>query len=334
MKIGGFFALEAPAASVNQSLFDLWALSTVPHVAFSNGRSVLAATVQMLAPRTAWLPSYCCDSLAEAINASGAALRYYDVDALLSPDSVMLDEAAPGDMVLVIDYFGRNPSSEFLAYRASRPELHWIEDRAQALYPAREPWGDYVLYTPRKLIGVGDGGIMASRTKPLPPAPAARTENPGPDHPAVLRAQDVGEEQNAVWHKANQRFEAAQQVEHLGMSAQSLALLQQLDAPSMIRRRQENDAFLRHQLGEIAALPTGGGVPFGFPIRIAQRAKLAAHLASQGVFAAHHWPHLPSPRELFPQTHAAAEELLTLPCDHRYGPVEMERIATLVRGWL
>jgi hypothetical protein len=46
------------------------------------------------------------------------------------------------------------------------------------------------------------------------------------------------------------------------------------------------------------------------------------------VFPAVHWANLPSPAGKFPDEHALASTLLTLPCDQRYGTAEMEQLAT------
>ncbi|HXQ46960.1 MAG TPA: hypothetical protein VN806_10110, partial [Caulobacteraceae bacterium] len=51
---------------------------------------------------------------------------------------------------------------------ASRPDVLWIEDRAQAMDTGASDWGDVALYSPRKLVGVGDGGLLIG-DEPLPP---------------------------------------------------------------------------------------------------------------------------------------------------------------------
>jgi hypothetical protein len=48
------------------------------------------------------------------------------------------------------------------------------------------------------------------------------------------------------------------------------------------------------------------------------------------IFAARHWRELPvQPRE-FRIEHSIAQELVTLPCDYRYGERDMHRVADAV----
>jgi dTDP-4-amino-4,6-dideoxygalactose transaminase len=54
-------------------------------------------------------------------------------------------------------------------------------------------------------------------------------------------------------------------------------------------------------------------------------------LHAESIFAPVHWRNPPSPREEFPEEHDLSEELISLPCDHRYGKEEMHRIAGVVQ---
>jgi hypothetical protein len=43
-----------------------------------------------------------------------------------------------------------------------------------------------------------------------------------------------------------------------------------------------------------------------------------------------HWPQIAAPEADFGREHAWTRELVTLPCDHRYGRPQMQRIAECV----
>ena len=72
--------------------------------------------------------------------------------------------------------------------------------------------------------------------------------------------------------------------------------------------------------------------PLGFVVRHPDRGVLAARLLRRGVEATLHWP---VPAEARPFLRRAerllAGTILTLPCDGRYGPADMERVARAVR---
>lgn len=335
MKIGGFFGLEAFSHVPSHSVFSAWKLDTTPYCAFSNARSALYHLIAYLKPARVWLPSYCCQSLREGSSYPDSTVHYYPLTASLSPDTGFLSrELSPHDTVIGIDYFGRSPDAAFLSYVQSHPDITWIEDCSQALQGFH--WGHYTLYSPRKLLGVPDGGILVSANHPLPPSPTLTTEAPHASHPACLRAADSDESHNDVWHAANQRHEASQSISFNGMSSTSHAILTHADAEIIAQTRRCNHAFLHSHLVNIALYPECDehSVPFGFPIRSSMRSALAAYLASHGVFASHHWPTLPSPAEEHTDIHVLADHLLTLPCDQRYGLDDMARVVHHVRDFL
>jgi len=331
MKIGGFFPLHLPERAKKNSVLALWGVPAHPHLFFGNARSALSCLLQLKKPAILWLPAYSCMALAEA--AGGTRLRFFPLRADLSPDADFLkSRVKPGEAVVAIDYFGRGPGPEFLKLVRSAPDILWIEDRAQAFLPAREPWGDYVLYSPRKLLGVPDGGILVSRWQALPAPEQPGHEDAGFLRAALLRYEDRDEKQNDVWYAAYTEQEENMQVSLRAMSRISRCILAAADPAPLMRKRKANYDALMAELGDIALLPAAADfVPFGFPVRVPERAKLASGLHAQGIFAAHHWPELPSPASQFAAEHRLAERLLTLPVDHRYGRREMRRIAAAVR---
>lgn len=332
--IGGFFGLEPPSASSALSLASLWQLDRLPHLAFANGRSALHHALAHRKPENIWLPAYCCHSLVEACRGV-APVHFYPLLPTLSPDvDYLMHNVADGDALLAIDYFGRNPAPEFLAMVEACPGIIWVEDRAQAMLPARRSWGDYVLYTPRKLLGVPDGGIITAPSGTLPVLEQPAHANDDYLKPSRTRAQDKDETQNTTWYALNQEYENNMRVAKTRMSDESLAILNTTDANALMDARRANYKLLADALGDIALLPPEESfVPFGFPVCLPDRAKIANALYAQRIFAPRHWPDLPSP-ESFTFEHKLASESLTLPVDHRYGRQHMQRIIDTVRSAL
>jgi hypothetical protein len=98
-------------------------------------------------------------------------------------------------------------------------------------------------------------------------------------------------------------------------------------------RRRANWEVLAVRLGDVAVFPRlpAEVVPLGFPVRAPRRDAIRQALFAQEIYPPVHWP-LPGVPERFADSHLLAAEIMTLPCDQRYGPAEMERMATLVRG--
>lgn len=334
-KIGGFFGLHLEFSPPANSLLTWWGIPQYTHWTFSNGRSALHYLLRYLKPKTFWLPAYSCLSLAEAAKKTQCQLKFFPLNENLSPDCNYLHKhLRSGDVVLVIDYFGRNPDTEFLTLRKKTKNIHWIEDRAQALLPAPQPWGDFILYSPRKLLGVPDGGIVVSPYTKLPKRITEKAIlNANFIDPSLLRYEDEKEVNNVIWYKTYVKTEKAIRVSATKMSNISRYILANANPKLMANKRKQNYAALMKQLEEIALLPKDdkGFIPSGFPIRIKDRKKVAAFLHKNDIFAAHHWPELASPAKGFSAEHALAEQILTLPCDYRYDTSDMEHMARLVK---
>jgi hypothetical protein len=229
---------------------------------------------------------------------------------------------------LGIDYFGRSASRDFIALVQARPSVGWIQDCAHRLGPGHE-WGDWKLYSPRKLVGVPDGGILVACRKPLP---LLRTTAPADFSfmlPAIARFEDEGENDNDRWYAAYVREEAAMQVGLQAMSRLSLGILDACDHLAQCEARHRNFLALHNRLRPWAQFADvdAGFAPLGYPIRASSAEAVATELSRARVFAARHWRTLPSPASDFPEEHRLARELITLPCDDRYDEVDMDRVA-------
>ena len=128
--------------------------------------------------------------------------------------------------------------------------------------------------------------------------------------------------------------EEAMDVSSLGMSRLSLTILDHLDALHIQKTRRANFNYLKEQLGEYYLFKDQEGsdfVPFGFPMRHSKSASLCEALRKQRIYVPRHWPRLPSPAEKYADEHKLAAELMTLPCDQRYGLKDMAFMVDTIR---
>ncbi len=200
----------------------------------------------------------------------------------------------------------------------------------------QRPWGDWRLFSPRKLVGVSDGGLLtpcSDRANVLTGICSVRDLRGMADvvQPQLARFEDEDEAHNEVWYGLNKSKEASLPISDRRISRLTWGLLGLLDANSIAERRRQNFAMLAAQLRAWGLLPDQQPlyVPFGYPVRLppGQRATVRAYLHERRIFPAVHWTELPSPANEFPSEHGLADELLTLPCDQRYGEAEMNRLA-------
>jgi dTDP-4-amino-4,6-dideoxygalactose transaminase len=331
--IGGFFGLELPPV-VGPGLAAFWEMPVNPAHTHVNGRSALAALLATLIPAKLWLPAYICRSVLQSAEATHTPVSYFPVDETLEPDTHFLDAAVkPGEMVLAVDYFGRAPNASFLDFVARRDDLVFVEDACHAFDTGVSRWGHWCLRSPRKLVGVPDGGFLVPAEGALRRrASIAQTASMN-YQAACMRFEDEDEKAGARWHEINQRREASERVSQERMSRLSREVLTRLQPQSIADRRRENFCALAGKLEQIMFLPDRqpAFVPLGFPVRLRQalRNQVRIDLIAKGIFPALHWIDLPSPPE-FTAAHTLASELLTLPCDQRYQPSDMERLAKIL----
>ncbi|MDA0979100.1 MAG: hypothetical protein O3B72_11110 [Proteobacteria bacterium] len=337
--IGGFFPLESGLQRPPEaSYLDTWGIPE-DHPAFHNLRGAFRFLLETLKPARVWLPGYICSAMRDAVIAAGMKPGWYAVNEQLSPDIETLSGLlAPGDLCLAVDYFGRTPETEFLEYVSEHPEVVWVEDRAQAMLPERS-WGDYLLYSPRKLLGVPDGGLVTGgdtdRPVELSAPELTRLDDLAFMDASRHRLEDVAETDNATWYGEYLDAEASMAPGFHKISRLAWETLQKADAAFHARCRHANFRTLYRQLGDQALLrdESPAYVPFGFPLVVEDAGALSRRLAAKRVFAPRYWPDMPGESE----TGAAKflyEKVIVLPVDHRYGDEEMEGLAATVKTLL
>lgn len=300
---------------------------------FLSVRCALRALVHALRPRSAWLPSYLCPALLEPFRSSGVEVRFYGVDEHLRVASCgWLKEVRRGDFVIVVHYFGV-PHSSFPAEAAKRRGGYVIEDSSQALFlPQQFEESMCVLYSPRKFLGVPDGGVLASKGE-------IGTESLALEPPPsewwtaalamVLQRRDFDlTGRPSGWYSRFQHVESSFPLGLYRSSGLSRALLNcGVDYEAIRTRRRANYEALLGMLGEHALFPENPeqAVPLGFPVRIEAvvRDRVLGGLHAERVYAPVHWRIDGAVPSSFHHSHTLALSSLTLVCDQRYSPEDM-----------
>lgn len=350
--IGGFFGRETPATGPlsGGGVLGFWAGTDRPLLLRDSAGAAFGALARALDPPRIWLPGWFCAPFATGLPAD--RLRLYRVTPDLAPDTASLGDLGPGDLLLAVNHFGRAPGPAWAAFAAARADVVFVEDCAQALDPATPPWGDWRLYSPRKLMGVPEGGLLVAtspraRATALPPPglPSDPVRSAARARPMALRRDHPAD--NALWHPLHQAAEAMGDNADRAMDAAARDLLARIDPTPMIAARRANAARLFHRLFHRLSDGRPDGLrplidmadppfaPFGLPVLVDpdRRDALLARLHARGIFPAVHWRDILSPPG-WTEDHARARAILTLPCDHRYGAADMDRLAAALAAVL
>ena len=305
-----------------------------------NGRSAISLVVEQLTPATVWLPSYLCGAVVQAVRHHDARVRFYPVDYNLRVSAEeWVHQLAAGDLVLFVDYFGF-PIPRELVLRTRQRGAWVLEDACQALLSVEVGnCSDFVVFSPRKFVGVPDGGIL--RINSSPGIRDVRLENaPRKWWLRSLKASELrGEfdrhDGDRRWFDIFQWVERAMPIGRFAMSDLARSLLtQSIEYGQIAECRINNYRLLADLLRGVALLPelADDVVPLGFPIRIRNREQVRQILFCEHIYPAIHWQiDCLVPAE-YHDSHRLADDILTLPCDQRYNRADMERMARLVRS--
>lgn len=336
--IGGFFGLaidDVPPAP--GSVWQEWVRHFGAVATFGTGRAALAALIDAMVPRRVWLPAYYCPETTSAVSVAAAKITAevltYALTDELDPDVASLSaQLVAGDLVVVVDYFGWPPNQTFRDWVRVKPEVIWVEDRAQVLWTADPPWASWCIFSPRKLLGVPNGGMLLGTTFPASSADLSPSGDLTVALPELMRFEDRQEIHNDRWYAAYRERERGVIHDPGPMSRLTETLLQRIPIEPLVSARQNNYRYLLDRLPALSPWPRAADdvAPFGLPIAVEDAQSLARQLASERLFCARHWPEIGADPARFSYEHSLSRQLLTFPCDHRYNPEQLARLADTI----
>jgi len=303
-----------------------------------NARSGIWLLVHQLAPRQVWCPSYLCHTILEAVKGSVANVRFYEINYDLAISSFeWLDHVQQGDLVILINYFGFGCDSA-CAIQAREHGAWVLEDASQALLSGNVgQFSDFVLVSPRKFLGIPDGGILCSNSDIH--FQGVDLESPPAEWwlrallASVLRREFDVHGGTRQWFELFQKTEPNAPIGLFAMSELSrLLLLNGFDYSTIAQKRVDNYQCLAQKLGCIALFPQlpAEAIPLGFPIRTEDRDKVRQALFAHEIYPPIHWAMQGVTPEAYRDSHRLSRDIMTLPCDQRYDVDDMDRMARRV----
>lgn len=331
--IGGMFGLEVASKAEARTPPFL----TARDLCLVNARSGISLLVKHLSPSQVWVPSYLCKVIVDAIDQDSTRLRFYEVNEKLEVTHDWMSSIRPRDLVIFIDYFGF-PSDSASMIRAKDRGALVLEDACLALLSdGVGAFSDFVLFSPRKFVGVPDGGILrvncdiefANISLKKPPSEWWLKAFSA----SILRREFDVHGGDRSWFEINREIERTCPIGAVAMSELSATILDGgIDYAVNAQRRTENYEHLARGLERVAFFPnlTQGVVPLGMPIRVKNRARIRQALFDHQIYPSILWPITDVVPDRFKDSHLLAEELLTLPCDQRYDIADMERMLGII----
>ncbi len=335
--VGGMFGLPESVVPKESTGTSQWMFLDESNLFLANARSGIMILIDMLKPSSVWMPSYLCPTMLVGVDQKKTALKFYEVDCdLRIPSGEWTRQVQADDIVVLIDYFGF-PLDANVAHLVKERGAWVLEDACQALLSEHVgQHSDFVLFSPRKFIGVPDGGIVVSRCDVkfdnigLMPAPTVWWMKML--EAAINRREFDQHGGERRWYQLFQETERTSPCGYFTMSALSKALLHNCFNYNEIKKqRRENylELFESFESYSLRSIPNSDEVPLGFAIvcrDLEHRDDVRQQLFSKQIYPPLHWPihdHVPC---AFASSHELCDRIMTIPCDQRYSRTTIERV--------
>lgn len=317
--IGGYFELA-----------DLVDVDNFPHtegILLNTGRNALEYILRSIEKiKRIYIPYFTCEVVLEPIKRLGIPYRYYHVTADLEIlDDIDLQE---GEYIIVNNYFGI--MDRYIQSVYGKFKEHLIVDCAQAFFAPTLP-GIKAFYSPRKFVGVADGGVAYvgnGKGEDISNFESEPTERHC-EH-LVIR-KDQGAEAGFKCYQADEESLDDQPIRR--MSHMTYDILRHIDYERVKVKRLVNWQVLNDALSVTNKLHLpmvcDFECPMVYPYMVDDGAELRKRLIDRKVFVAMYWPNV-LPYKGFEFEASLANNIVSLPLDQRYGEAEMRRIIDMI----
>lgn len=315
--IGGYFSLELQR---NKSFLHN------DGILLNTGRNALEYILRVLGDvQLIYIPYYTCNVILEPLNKLGVSYCFYHINIRLEISSeINLKE---GEYLLYTNYFGIK--DRYIKDISPVYGNRLIVDNAQAFY-AEPVDGVSTIYSPRKFVGIPDGGIAYCSGK----YEIAEYDESYERCSHLLKRYDLGA--SGGYEDFHMNSAKLHGLPVRKMSRLTEAMMYSIDFGTIMQCRWQNFMFLHEALADsnILTLPSveSFACPMVYPY-YTQDISLRVKLIEQKIFTARYWPNV------LEWCNDADEELdlcnyiIPIPVDQRYCEKDMERIIKIVKEY-
>ena len=318
--IGGYFEL---ADYEEGGLF--------PHqdgVLLNTGRNALEYILRSIGDiKHIYLPYYTCEVVLEPIEKLHIPYTFYHIDQHFEiVDDIRLKE---GEYLIVNNYFGIKDA--YIQLLAERYGGQLIVDCAQAFF-AEPIQGIKAFYSPRKYVGVADGGVAYLGILSDNKVEVKETERTREHDSHLLKRKQFGAEAGFADYQANEKKLNNQPIRW--MSDETKRILCHIDFGKVTARRRANYYYLQETLGDIneLTLPDVGtfACPMVYPY-LSRSTTLKQKLIDNKIFVATYWPNVKEWCEDGNLESSLAQHICFIPIDQRYGEEDVKEIIDIIK---
>lgn len=304
-EIGGYFEL-GPLRQTGEYYPSALALNTA--------RNALIYLIRAKNIKKILLPRFLCSSVKAACQREAVSVEEYSIGKDWLPLDLPKNEE--DCFLYLVNYYDQLSDQVIQNIKAQHENI--ILDHVQAFFH-RAPKGIDTIYSCRKFFGVPDGAYLCTDT---------RLERPLKKDVSMDRMRHIlgrldGSSASDFYADFKKNDASFYDVDLLEMSQLTHVLLSAIDYDFAKEQREENYKILQDRLGEIngICLHSAAG-PFAYPFYCKNGLQVKKKLAEKRIYVPTLWPGLSCEKDSLEQDFA--DNILPLPCDHRYTGFDME----------
>lgn len=317
----------------------------------SSGRGAISLLLHQITPqnKSVLLPEYICESVITPFIEFGYTCYFYQVDINLCPIVKDIEIYEHVGVFLHMGYYGFQTNSN-LSDILSRFRINStivIEDVTHNLFSSFNNYieNNFIIGSIRKWFGIPSGGFVAS-TKDCFNKPSFISDEFSSLRMLALINKGKYMKSNDQNLKKEFLFQFSKAEELLNedsnpykIDALSMKLIQSLDVDELVNTRRVNFRILLKGLGNINNIKVpfkqleNNQCPFFFPIMInGNRDEIRKKLINEQIYCPIHWPIPDQVNDGKSYINLEVySNILSIPCDQRYGIVDMERIISVLK---
>lgn len=324
-EIGGYFGLDLP--DFGDHFPDM--------LKYQSARAALRAVLEHIKVSTLLLPAYICNAVIQAVVDAGVQPKFYYLDEHFFPKD--LPNKNSDSFLLYVNYFGLNEQNVTKLLELW-PKKQLLIDNSQALF-AKPTDAIATIYSPRKFLGLPDGGMLHVPSLSMLEPDEEDTESINRMKHLLLRTAFSARYGYSDYLVAEQTLE---NTKPLAMSQITRRLITSIDLQIIKIKRRENFLIISEKLNQYNSIShhlEADVVPLCYPLLFKENNVdlIKKNMIKNNIFIPTYWTEVLSRVFLGSFEHTIINNCLSVPCDHRYGKVEMielaENIDNLLNSW-
>lgn len=287
------------------------------------GRNCLAYLILARNIKKLVLPYFMCDTVFDVCREYGVSMRFYHVNASFQPEDC---EPAEDEWLYLMSFYGQMTSEQLQSYvnTYERVIVDFTHD-----YFAQPVFGADTIYTCRKFFGVPDGAVLYTDAQ-LPETELETDESFDRIRYLLGRFERTASEFYGESVSNNESFINSPIKK---MSRLTENLLRGIDYEQAKKRRTENFAYLNDRLKDKNQLKLRlSEGAFAYPLMVDNGENLKKKLIAKKIYIPTLWPNVLDDMDEDTLEYRMANNILPLPCDHRYTVDDMEYVLNCIRG--